>query len=57
MRVQFQDGEVYDYSGVPEIAYAQLLAARSVGQHFNAHIRNGPYTCRDVGGLSDSASQ
>ena len=49
MRIKFQDGEVYDYTGVSSIAYVQLLAAPSIGQHFNAHIREGPYECRYVG--------
>ena len=49
MRMKFQDGEVYDYTGVSSIAYVQLLAAPSIGQHFNAHIREGPYECRYVG--------
>jgi lysyl-tRNA synthetase class 2 len=48
MHIEFQDREVYEYAGVPPIVYAELLAAPSVGQYFNAHIRDGPYSCRRV---------
>src|SRR5450432_1900950 len=41
MQVEFQDGEIYEYSGIHQTAYAQLLASPSVGQYFNAHIRSG----------------
>ena len=46
MRVEFRDGEVYDYTAVPPRTFSQLLRAASIGQYFNAHVRNGPYNCR-----------
>jgi hypothetical protein len=40
LRVQFKKGAVHDYAGVPVKKHADLIAAESIGQHFNKHIRN-----------------
>ncbi|WP_349257237.1 KTSC domain-containing protein [Vitreimonas sp.] len=40
LSVWFTSGKQYDYPGVPATLYQQLLSAPSVGQFFNAHIRD-----------------
>ena len=37
--VQFRDGTVYEYEGVPLQTYLDLLQADSKGAYFNRHIR------------------
>ena len=40
LRVEFVCGEVYGYSGVPEVVYHDLLLAESKGRYFNQWIRD-----------------
>ena len=40
LEVQFVNGRVYQYYGVPENMHTQLMQAPSKGQFFNAYIRN-----------------
>lgn len=40
LEVEFVNGRVYQYHGVPDSVREQLLRAPSKGQFFNAHIRN-----------------
>lgn len=40
LEVEFTSGNVYCYYGVPSSLYQELMAARSHGQFFNAHIRD-----------------
>ena len=40
-------GKVYEYYNVPQFMYDRLLEASSVGQFFNAEIRNA-YSCNPV---------
>jgi len=40
LRVKFGNGSVYRYSDVPADAYKELKETPSVGQYFNAHIRD-----------------
>ena len=40
LRVEFVRGEVYGYSGVPEVVYHDLLRAESKGRYFNQWIRD-----------------
>ena len=40
LRVEFVRGEVYGYSGVPEVVYHDLLLAESKGRYFNQWIRD-----------------
>jgi lysyl-tRNA synthetase class 2 len=40
LRVEFVTGEIYSYPHVPKTVFQALLAARSKGQFFNAHIRD-----------------
>lgn len=39
LEVELQDGNVYQYRGVPEETYQGLLNADSIGRYFNHHIR------------------
>jgi hypothetical protein len=39
-RVEFRDGTVYQYLGVPRDNYENLLRADSKGAYFNHHIRS-----------------
>jgi hypothetical protein len=40
LRIGIRDGDSYEYSGVPEQTYRELLAAESKGRYYNHHIRN-----------------
>lgn len=48
LRVQFTNGAQYDYSGVSEELYNQLMAAESIGRFFNQNIK-GSYPFQKVG--------
>ena len=39
LQVEFCDGRVYRYEGVPSLLYQALLQADSKGAYFNRHIR------------------
>ncbi len=39
MHVEFRDGGVYEYSGVPPETHQALVNAPSVGSHLHAHIK------------------
>ena len=39
LEVEFRNGSVYRYSGVPFGIYTDLLNARSKGRYFHDHIR------------------
>lgn len=40
LEVEFNSGSVYQYYGVSEVLYEELMAAPSHGQFFHAYIRN-----------------
>lgn len=40
LRVVFGNGSIYQYRDVPEAVYGELKQASSLGQYFNAHIRD-----------------
>jgi hypothetical protein len=40
LELQFNNGAVYQYFGVPAQIYQDLLQAESKGRYFNFHIRN-----------------
>jgi hypothetical protein len=40
LEVEFTNGTVYSYSGVPMGEYDGLLSADSKGKYFNANIKN-----------------
>ena len=40
LEVEFQSGAIYQYYGVPENIYEQLMQAGSKGQFLNVYIKN-----------------
>jgi len=40
LEVEFVNGHIYEYRGVPPAAYEGLDQARSKGSHFNRHIKD-----------------
>jgi hypothetical protein len=40
LEIEFQNGRVYRYHGVPEGLYEQLMSAPSLGSFFSQYIRN-----------------
>lgn len=47
LRVQFNNGRTYEYDDVMPNVYENLIQAASVGQVFNATVKN-QYTTREV---------
>lgn len=44
LEIEFPDGDVYRYLGVPRFVFLQLLRAESMGSFFNERIRDR-YRC------------
>ena len=45
LEIEFHSGGIYQYSGVPEHVYEQMIEASSKGQFFHAYIRDQyPYS-------------
>ena len=40
LEVEFLDGSIYQYFGVPSAAHSALLGAESVGSYFSRNIEN-----------------
>lgn len=40
LEVEFRDGSLYQYFGVPAAVHQELLGAPSAGQYFSHHVRN-----------------
>lgn len=40
LEIEFQDGAIYEYSGVPATVHAGLIAAASPGRYFHTHIKD-----------------
>lgn len=49
LHVEFRDGALYQYFGVPLRTYQGLLRADSKGAYFNHHIRS-PFPCAIIRG-------
>ena len=41
--IEFPNGSVYEYQGVPAKIHSGLMQAKSHGQYFHEHIRNAGY--------------
>jgi hypothetical protein len=39
MHVKLKNGKTYAYEGVDPIRHNELMSAKSIGQHFHAHIK------------------
>jgi hypothetical protein len=48
LEVEFLDGSVYHYFGVPEILYRGLMAASSHGSYLDAHVKKGGFKYKRV---------
>ena len=44
LEIEFHTRRVYAYSDVPPSVYRELLAAASIGSHFNRYVRDR-YVC------------
>jgi len=40
LEIEFHSGKVYSYSDVSPEKHAELVNAKSIGQHFGKHIRS-----------------
>ena len=47
LEVEFKNGGVYRYTGVPPEAHVALLGADSIGQHLHRHVK-GVYDVEKV---------
>ena len=48
LEIEFNSGSVYQYYAVPQHEYEGLMRADSHGSYFNAHIKKGGYSYRQV---------
>jgi hypothetical protein len=48
LEVEFLDGSIYHYFGVPEILFRGLMAATSHGSYLDAHIKEGGFKYKSV---------
>ena len=48
LEIEFHSGSIYQYSGVPESVYLGLMNAASKGSYFDAYIKKGGYSYRQV---------
>lgn len=50
LHVEFANGGVYEYAGVPPDVAEGLRTASSAGAYHHAHIKSGGYECRKLDG-------
>ena len=48
LEVEFQNGSVYQYLGVPEATYADLMTASSQGRFVDEHVKRAGFGFRKV---------
>lgn len=44
LEVEFKNGSIYQYHGVPQSLYSGLMAASSQGTYLNQHVKKGGYS-------------
>lgn len=49
LRIRFNDGSLYEYSGVPNSIYNGLLSAPSKGRYFDQNIKKAGYPYTKIG--------
>jgi KTSC domain len=49
LEVEFLNGGIYNYSGVPSSVYSGLMSAVSHGTYFDRNIKKAGYNYRKVG--------
>ena len=47
LEIEFHGGEIYQYAGVSEAVYHELISAGSVGSYFHANIKD-KYTTTQI---------
>ena len=47
LEVEFKNGRVYEYYNVPSFVHERLMQANSMGQFFNAEIRDA-FACSQI---------
>jgi hypothetical protein len=45
LEVEFKNGRIYEYHGVPGNVNSGLMNAASHGRYFNQYVRNAGYVC------------
>lgn len=45
LEVEFKNGGVYEYHGVPATVHSALMNAPSHGKYFNQYVKKGGYVC------------
>ena len=48
LEIEFLNGSVYRYSGVPESLYLGLMSASSHGSYFDSYIKKGGFSYRRI---------
>ena len=43
LEIEFKSGGIYEYSGVPQSVYDDLMNAASKGKYFHRYIKNSGY--------------
>ncbi len=46
LTIEFRDGTIYEYEGVPPEVHAELMNAKSHGKYFHRRIRNAGFQTR-----------
>lgn len=49
LRIRFNDGSLYEYSGVPEHVHNGLLSAPSKGRYFDQQVKKAGYAYTKIG--------
>lgn len=48
LEVEFLNGSVYQYSGVPESLYSELMSADSHGSYLDTYIKKGGFSYNKI---------
>jgi len=48
LEIEFRNGTIYQYYGVPENEYSGLMSASSKGSYLNQHIKKAGYSYTQV---------
>lgn len=49
LEIEFRNGRIYQYFGVPESIHNGLMISSSKGEYFNEHIKKAGYSYAKVG--------
>ncbi|MDR7284135.1 hypothetical protein J2X84_002968 [Pseudomonas corrugata] len=47
LHIEFNSGKIYEYHGVPESVYQDLINAGSPGGYFHSHVKN-VFSCQEI---------